>query len=215
VASWHPHAARIERIKNKQESFPMKKTLIALGLMAAGMAAAPAFAQDANNAGWFVNGSVGRAAVNKGNYDGHDVAYDVNGGYRWAVTPWAALGVEAGYNDLGNIHAKNIFNGGSVIDRRKSNLHGWTAGVNGKFNIDSKWYISGRAGLYGWKGDGVSHNDITRSNFDKTSWYAGAGVGYDFSRNWSLGVNYDHYDAKKDGLNLSTNVASVSAEYRF
>jgi len=194
----------------------MKKTLIALALVAAGMAAAPAFAQDANSAGgWFINGNVGRTSVDKDRYDGHDTGYALNGGYRWTVTPWAALGVEAGYNDLGNINAKNFFNGDRVVDRRKSELHGWTAGVNGHFNVDPKWYISGRAGIYGWKGHGVSNDDVTRRDLDKTSWYAGVGVGYDFTPNWSLGINYDHYDAKKDGLDLSTNMTSVSAEYRF
>lgn len=193
----------------------MKKTLIALALVAAGTVAAPAFAQDANGAGWFVNGNVGRTSVDKGRYDGHDTGYAVNGGYRWAVSPWAALGVEAGYNDLGNIHAKNFFNSDRVVDRRKSELHGWTAGVNGHFNIDPKWYISGRAGIYSWKGHGTSNDDINRHDLDKTSWYAGAGVGYDFSKNWSMGINYDHYDAKKDGLDLSTNMTSISAEYRF
>ncbi|NID15791.1 porin family protein [Luteibacter yeojuensis] len=194
----------------------MKKTLIALALVAAGMAAAPAFAQDANGAGgWFINGNVGRTSVDKGRYDGHDTGYALNGGYRWTVSPWAALGVEAGYNDLGNIHAKNFFNGDRVVDRRKSELHGWTAGVNGHFNIDPQWYISGRAGIYAWKGHGTSNNDLNRHDLDKTSWYAGAGVGYDFSNNWSLGINYDHYDAKKNGLDLSTNMTSVSAEYRF
>ena len=193
----------------------MKKTLIALALVAAGAVAAPAFAQEANGAGWFANGSVGRTSVNKDRYDGHDTGYQLNGGYRWTVSPWAAIGVEAGYNDLGNIHAKNFFNGNRVVDRRKSELHGWTAGVNGHFKIDQNWYISGRAGVYGWKGHGTESDDFDRRNIDKTSWYAGAGVGYDFSKNWSLGVNFDHYDAKKDGLDLSTNMTSVTAEYRF
>ncbi|URX63058.1 porin family protein [Luteibacter anthropi] len=197
----------------------MKKTLIALALVAAGAVAAPAFAQDANGAaGWFVNGSVGRTSVDKNAYNGHDTGYALNGGYRWAVAPWAALGVEVGYNDLGNIHAKNFFNGNRVIDRRKSELHGWTAGVNGHFNITPQWYISARGGIYGWQGHGLSNDDIdlsSRRSIDKTSWYAGAGVGYDFNSNWSLGINYDHYDADKHGVDLSTNMASISAEYRF
>ena len=195
----------------------MKKTLLALAFATAGLLTVPAFAQDAGtgNGGWFVNGNVGRTSIDKGPYNDSDTGYAINGGYRWAVNPSLALGVEAGYNDLGNIHAKHLVTGGNAIDGRKSSLHGWTAGVNGRFNIDPKWYISGRAGLYAWKGDGVSHDDITRHNFDKTSWYAGAGVGYNLTQNFSLGVNYDHYDAKKHGLNLSTNVASVSAEYRF
>jgi OOP family OmpA-OmpF porin len=53
------------------------------------------------------------------------------------------------------------------------------------------------------------------ANLDNTSWYAGAGVGYNITQNFSLGLNYDYYDAKKHGLDLSTDMVSVSAEYRF
>src|SRR6185312_15697172 len=138
------------------------------------------------------------------------------GGYRWAINPSAALGDEVGYNDLGNIHAKNIFQSGPVIQDDKSQLHGWTAGVNGHFNFNPNWYVSARGGLYSWTGHGLN-NDVNpiRKGLDDTSWYAGAGVGYDFSNNVSLGINYDHYDASKQGVNLGTNLISVSAEYRF
>jgi OOP family OmpA-OmpF porin/outer membrane immunogenic protein len=196
----------------------MKKTLIALAFATAGLVAVPAaFAQSASdNGGWFVNGNVGRTSIDKGPYDGHDTGYAVNGGYRWAVNPNVALGVEGGYNDLGNIHAKNVFNSGDVVQRGKSQLHGWTAGVNGHFNIDQNWYVSARGGIYGWKGHGTSNNENpVRKGLDDTSWYAGAGVGYDFSNRVSVGINYDYFDAKKHNLDLSTDMVSVSAEYRF
>ena len=196
-----------------------KKALLALALATAGLIAVPAaFAQSAqtDNGGWFVNGNVGRTSIDKGPYNGHDTGYGINGGYRWAVSPSVALGVEAGYNDLGNIHAKNIFNDKRVVDRQKTQLHGWTAGVNGHFNVSPNWYISARTGIYGWKGHGLSNDDLpTRHNLDDTSWYAGAGFGYDFTNNFSLGLNYDHYDAKKRHVDLSTNMVSVGAEYRF
>lgn len=206
----------------------MKKTLIALAIAAAGLTAVPAaFAQDApttyetttygnTHGGWFVNGNVGQTSVNKGPYDGHDTGYAINGGYRWAVSPYAALGVEAGYNDLGNIKVKNAFNSDPVVADQKSELHGWTAGVNGHFNLNPNWYASARAGLYQWKGHGMSNdaNPLQRS-LDKTDWYSGVGFGYDFDTNWSVGLNYDYYHAKKDNIDLSTDMMSVSAEYRF
>jgi OOP family OmpA-OmpF porin/outer membrane immunogenic protein len=197
----------------------MKKSLLALAFATAGLMAVPAvFAQSAptDNGGWFINGNVGRTSINKGPYDGHDTGYGLNAGYRWSVNPSVALGVEAGYNDLGNIHAKNIFNGDRVVDRTKTQLHGWTAGVNGHFNVSPNWYISARTGIYGWKGHGLSNDDLpTRHNLDDTSWYAGAGFGYDFNSNFSVGLNYDYYDAKKRHVDLSTDMVSVSAEYRF
>jgi OOP family OmpA-OmpF porin/outer membrane immunogenic protein len=197
----------------------MKKTLLALTLAAAGLLSVPtAFAQSVktDNSGWFVNGNVGRTSIDKGPYDGHDTGYGVNAGYRWALNPSVALGAEVGYNDLGNIHAKNIFNSQPVIEDGKSQLHGWTAGVNGHFNMTPNWYVSARTGVYGWKGHGLSNDENPiRKGLDDTSWYAGAGVGYDFSQNVSLGLNYDYYDAKKHSTDLSTDMVSVSAEYRF
>ena len=68
----------------------MKKNLLALALVSAGLLAAPAaFAQNApsDNGGWFINGNVGRTSIDKGPYDGHDTGYALNGGYRWSVNP--------------------------------------------------------------------------------------------------------------------------------
>lgn len=197
----------------------MKKTLLALAFTSAGLLAVPAvFAQSAptHTDGWFINGNVGQTSINHGAYNDNDTGYGINGGYRWALSPAVALGAEVGYNDLGNIHAKNIFNSQPVVADNKSQLHGWTAGVNGHFNVSPNWYVSARTGIYAWKGHGLS-NDVNpvRKGLNDTSWYAGAGVGYDFSNNVSLGLNYDYYDAKKDRVNLSTDMVSVSAEYRF
>jgi OOP family OmpA-OmpF porin len=195
----------------------MKKTLIALAFVAAGSVVAPAFAQDSTDLnGFFVSGTAGRATVNKGRYNGHDMAYGLQGGYRWNVAPGLKLGVEGGYTDLGNIHAKSNYYGSPVADRRESNMHGWNAGVNAHYDITQNWYVGVRGGLWAFQGRGITHNDLSsRSAIDKTSWYAGVGTGYNFNDHVSLGVSYDHYDAKKDGLNLSTNVPSIKAEYRF
>ncbi len=197
----------------------MKKTLLALALTTAGLLAVPAvFAQSApaDNGGWFVNGNVGRTSINHGPYDDHDTGYALNGGYRWSLAPSFALGAEVGYNDLGNIHPKNIFNSQPVVDRGKSNLHGWTVGANARFDLSPNWYVGGRAGLYSWTGHGLS-NDINpvRKGLSDNSWYAGAGVGYNLTSNLSVGVNYDYFDASKRNVDLSTDMVSVSAEYRF
>lgn len=195
----------------------MKKTLIAIAIATAGLAAVPAFAQSAGGTdGWFINGNVGRTSINKGPYDGHDTGYALNGGYRWAVSPYASIGAEVGYNDLGNIDLKNAFNNNPVVSDPKSELHGWTFGANGHFNLNPNWFISARAGLYQWKGHGLSNDDNPlRRSLDKTDWYGGAGFGYDFTNNFSVSLDYDYYHAKKDRVDLSTDMVSVGAEYRF
>ena len=198
----------------------MKKTLIALAFATAGLlAASAASAQSApapHQSSWFVNGNVGQTHLNQGPYNGHDTGYELNGGYRWAVSPSTLLGFEVGYNDLGNIKLKNAFNSQPVVADTKSQLHGWTIGGNGHFNLNPNWYLSARAGIYQWKGHGYS-NDVNplRRSLNKTDWYSGVGMGYDFSNNVSLGINYDYFHAKKDNLDLSSDLVSVSAEYRF
>ena len=215
----------------------MKQSLLALAFVSAGACALPALAQDAatttdtsatspsgnyqpsqlaGSGNWFVNGSVGQSHLYKGPYNDHPTTYAVNGGYRWKVGQDAGLGVEVGYNDLGNFKVKNAFNSNDVnLTDQRNALRGWTAGVNGRIDVYRGLYVSGRAGVYGWKGHGYSNQDINRHNLDKVDYYAGAGVGYDFSDHFGLGLSYDVYHAKKDGVSLSTDTASVTAEYRF
>lgn len=217
-----------------------KKTLIALAIAATALCTLPALAQDTTPApttasdstapisgnyqpgqtigsgNWFVDGRVGQAHVNKGPYNDHPTTYAVTGGYRWKVGEDLGLGVDAGYNDLGNFKVKNVFNSNDVnLKDQRNALRGWTAGVNGKINVWQGLYVSGRAGVYGWKGHGYANQDINRHDLDKVDYYAGAGVGYDINNHFGVGLAYDYYHAKKDGISLSTDTASLTTEYRF
>jgi OOP family OmpA-OmpF porin/outer membrane immunogenic protein len=172
--------------------------------------------QPVGSGNWFIDGSAGQAHINKGPYNDHPTTYSLNGGYRWKVGQDMGLGVDVGYNDLGNFKVKNVFNSGDVnLTSRRNALRGWTAGVNGRINVWQGLYLSGRAGVYGWKGHGYSDQDINRHDLDKVDYYAGAGVGYDFNDHFGLGLSYDYYQAKKSNINLSTDTASLTAEYRF
>ena len=221
----------------------MKNTLLALALASGSLLALPTLAQDApatatssgtpvaadasaggnyqpdqavGSGNWFVNGSVGESHVNKGPYNDHPTTYGINGGYRWKVGPDLGLGVEVGYNDLGNFKLKNAFNSNDVnLTSRRQALRGWTAGVNGHLDIWRGLYVSGRAGVYGWKGDGYSDQDINRHHLNRVDYYGGAGLGYDFNDHFGLGLSYDYYHASKSQTHLSTDTASVTAEYRF
>lgn len=219
----------------------MKKTLLAFALASTSLLALPVLAQDAapaasdaaasgtqaaggnyqpsqpvGSGNWFVDGSVGQAHLNNGPYNDHPTTYAINGGYRWKVGQDLGLGVDVGYNDLGNFKVKNAFNSNDVnLTSQRNALRGWTAGVNGKINVWQGLYFSGRAGVYGWKGQGYDNQSINRHDLDKVSYYAGTGVGYDFSEHFGLGLSYDYFHAKKDHVSLSTDTASVTAEYRF
>lgn len=194
----------------------MRNTLLALALTAAGLATVPAIshAADGDNGGFFVNGNVGRSELNKGIYDDTDTGYGLNLGYRWALSPSVALGVEGGYTDLGNFNTSSAYDG-LGIDNAK--VHGWTAGVNGHFNITPQWYFSARGGYFRGDVKGAYLADTTPVFVNDTSdkYYAGVGFGYDFSTNASIGLNYDYYKTDSNALSLDPNLISVSAEYRF
>jgi opacity protein-like surface antigen len=202
----------------------MRNTAIVLAIATA-FIAAPCFiqqahAQGANSPGtdssFFVNGTVGHSYFGSGQNSGSDTGYAINGGYRWAVTPNFAIGPEIGYNDLGNIRLKNTFSSQPVVAPGKASLHGWTVGANAKYGFASNWYASARAGLYEWSGQGMTR-DITPVLKHRSSdgYYGGVGVGYDFNRNFGVGLDYDYYRAKKNDINLSTGVLGVNAEVRF
>lgn len=197
----------------------MRNTAIVLAI-AAVFAAAPVFAQDTTPAGAdsgaFINGNIGQSNIKHGINSGDDTGYAVNGGYRWEVAPNFAIGPEIGYNDLGNVRVKNVFNSQPVVAPGKASLHGWTVGANAHYNFTPNWYVSGRGGLYAWNGHGMS-NDINpvSTSSNSNGWYGGVGVGYDFSRRFGVGVGYDYYHASKNHLNLTTDMVSAQAEYRF
>jgi OOP family OmpA-OmpF porin/outer membrane immunogenic protein len=205
----------------------MKNTVLAIAFAAAGLAAAPAItqAQEGNtgNSGFFINGNVGQASLSKGVYDDNDAGYGVNASYRCAFTPNVAIGVEGGYTDLGKYKAKDSFSG---IGLPEAKISGWTLGLDGHFNINPNWYISARGGLFradvkgsyataGYTGSTTLPLAYTYVDDTSTKYYAGAGFGYDFSNNFSLGLNYDYYKADKQNLYLAPSLVSVSAEYRF
>ncbi|HET7611265.1 MAG TPA: outer membrane beta-barrel protein [Rhodanobacteraceae bacterium] len=196
----------------------MRKTAIVLAT-AAVFAAAPVFAQDTTpgaDSGAFINGNIGPTNIKHGINSGNDTGYAINGGYRWEVAPNFAVGPEIGYNDLGNVDVKNVFNSQPVISPGHASLHGWTFGGNAKYSFTPNWYGSFRAGLYEWSGHGMS-NDIDPVDTHRNSqgWYGGVGVGYDFTRHFGVGIGYDYYHADKDNLNLTTDMVSAQAEYRF
>lgn len=202
----------------------MRNTALVLAIAAA-FVAAPGFIQEAHaqdasststDSGFFVNGNVGQSNIKHGINSGNDTGYAVNGGYRWALSPNFAIGPEVGYNDLGNVKLKNVFNSQPVVAPGKASLHGWTVGANAHYNMTPNWYLSARGGLYAWSGEGLTSgiNPVNRHN-NSDGWYGGVGVGYDVSRSFGVGLGYDYYHANKSNLNLTTDMVSAQAEFRF
>lgn len=197
----------------------MNKTLFALALALAtgGLIAVPAaFAQDSTPTaqhGWYVGADAGYAHITQGNYDNGAFAGGVKGGYRFAINPETSLGVEVGYQYLGRTKADGAYNG---LPGTKSKLRGSTAGLDLRYNFQPNWYAEIRGGAFYAQAEGLTGGDNAQfRHFEKTSYYAGAGVGYNFNPQWSVGLNYNYYGASDKGLKMNPNVYTVSGEYRF
>lgn len=201
----------------------MKKTTFALALAAVGLLAVPAaFAQDGATAqqGGYISANAGYGQVKKTQaYKKGKVFGGIKAGYRFAINPETALGVEVGYQTLGRINARDEALVASTLTKKqaRSKLHGFTAGLDLRYNIKPSWYADLRGGAFFAKGEGLTDDATapTYQKFKKTKYYAGVGVGYNIDSKWSVGVNYDYYPAKGKGVNLTTNAYTVSAEYRF
>jgi OOP family OmpA-OmpF porin/outer membrane immunogenic protein len=197
----------------------MRSSVVAIALATAGLCAGPVVSHAAegsgDNGGGFVNGNIGRSNLDKGAYKDSDTGYGANIGYRWALNPNVALGIEGGYTSLGTFDPRS---GPGDLGVGRAEVKGWTLGVNGHFNLTPQWYLSGRTGMF--------RADVTGGYLDPANlpvaiddhsnkYYAGAGFGYDFSNSFSVGLNYDKYKAKASGIKLDPDLVSVSAEVRF
>ncbi|AIF47596.1 porin family protein [Dyella japonica] len=194
----------------------MRQLLLSVSLGALLLAAplASRAAVETGNGDLFVNASLGSAHSDvSGLTKQDDFGYGVNVGYRWNDT-W---GVEAGYVDLGKPEAKGypVYNNTYNL---KLHVTGWTLGVNGKLNLAEHWFLSARLGAF------FSNTKLTVEGYSNdfsandTNLYVGVGAGYNFSRNLSVGINFDRYEAKAKGILTNTNnpyLLSGTVEYRF
>jgi OmpA-OmpF porin, OOP family len=213
----------------------MKSTAGLLLLATAGLFVAPLIGKAQTTDGAFVNGSVGNRSLDSGPVDDHDTSYGVNAGYRWAISPETLIGVEAGYVDLGTYSTRiSIVTtplspigtppGEPVISPgiASTGMTAWSIGANGRYSLSPNWHVSARAGLLRASietrvrttepGDSI---ELSRYDVNADGWYAGAGIGYDFSNNLSLGLNYDYYRTRKSGFTFDPTAISLSGEYRF
>jgi OOP family OmpA-OmpF porin len=193
------------------------KILLAVALATAGLVAVPAaFAQNAANPtsqqGWYVAANAGYAGIDKGPYDNGAVAGGVTGGYRFAINPATSLGVEVGYQYLGQVTARGLSSDSSA----DSKLRGTTAGLNLRYNLSPSWYGELRGGAFYAQGQGLTDSANPQyQQFNRTQYYAGAGVGYNITPQLSMGLNYNYYNGTGRNVELQTSAYTVSAEYRF
>lgn len=198
----------------------MKKTLIAAALVVASVSSFAAVADDSNQINtnqldnFFVAGNLGKSDFRSDFDHKNSVFQNVRFGWRWNNI----VGAEVGYAYLGR---PKISDG---INTFTAKTQAATIGVNAKYDFYQNWYVTGHGGYLRSRIDGkwVSGTDSFSQKSWNNGWYAGVGVGYNVTKDVSLGINYDNYHVKygRDGANQSqanSNVATYSAsvEYRF
>lgn len=207
----------------------MRNTLLTAAVAAT--LAAASFAGHATEAQFFVDGKVGQSNYHYSGSDFHDtkdVSSNVMFGYRWSPEQRFYIGPELGYIDLGKIGQSYNFNYGdfSEHDHYGIKSKGALLGVNTKWDLGDRWYLTAHAGLSRLRSEttySYSYSDgYPGGNFhakeDANSWYAGLGVGYDINRNLGFGLAYDNYSLKYDnGDDRKTDVGVIAAtiEWRF
>jgi len=167
----------------------MNKTLLAASLLALASLTSVAAAADDS---WYVRGTLGSGRISVDGL-GHDDATggSIGLGY-WFNRNFA---IEGAYTDFG--------------DHNGAKIDSWGLGLVGKahFNqADTGWFVDGRIGIARLEArfHGIGGSD------DKA--YVGAGLGYDFNKNFGASINYLWNDG---GSGASASLASVGLEARF
>lgn len=188
-----------------------------------------ALAADQNTGGFFVRGNAGQSdyRVSSQYFSGNtNFGWDLGAGYRWATSS-GNWGIDAGYVDLGqaklNKNYTDYETGRGIGTRGKASTHGWTLGANYLYQFNDNWNFQARTGLAFTKSRATvtlvdnmgGSSDPFRASSNNTSWYAGLGLGYDFSRNFGVSLAYDYYRIGFNGGGDSASLLSVGAEYRF
>ena len=189
----------------------------------------------ADSSGAFVQAGAGRA-TESGN---GRFSYTISGGYRWALSPSFALGVEGGYADLGHIsngYSESFgFADGSgnhtysMSGRIRTNTKAALLGANAKWDINDTYYLMLRGGYGRYRVhasttsyltiDGTSSHGNFRSSYNENGYYAGAGFGMHVLPHLDLQVTYDHYAPRYSRYGYhrteSINAWNAGVEYRF
>ena len=190
----------------------MKKTLIAAALAIVTVSPFAAQADESSQLNnFFINGNLGKSSARADFTHRNSVFQSINAGWRWN----GIVGAEVGYAYLGRPKSEAADASGSLKTRAA------TIGVNARYDFLPNWYVSGRAGYARARTniESTSPGFTGKSTSWNNGWYGGVGVGYNITKNTSLGLNYDNYrmdlGRKGDSVGtMSTAAYSVGFEYR-
>ncbi|MBL8386072.1 MAG: porin family protein [Burkholderiales bacterium] len=184
--------------------------------LAAGLAAGSASAQwyagaGLGVAGAAIDGSAG--AIGLSARDKRNTSFKLVGGYQF--TPhW---GVEAQFTDLGRAGYNACV--GATCGAGSVGLRQWSVTGTGTYTLANNYFVFGKLGVT-WnqaRGDAFCAAGAcggspagTRSDL-----LAGLGVGYQFSRNISMRLEYEHFGRAVSGNGFSAKADNWSASLRY
>jgi OmpA-OmpF porin, OOP family len=203
----------------------MRTVSLSVLLLLAG-ASAPALAQS----GFFVAAAAGDARAAEPQVDDRTHSAQLSAGYRWG-----SVGVE-----LGNVRVAGLEQNRLLPTQRyllDLDVSGWTFGLHARRSLSPRSYVSWRAGVLRWQldtdarlcglPDSATASDCIRNGGSEsgTDFHAGAGIGYDLTRRFSLGLAYDFYrigladrqplDGERFEVDSDIGSVTLSAELRF
>ena len=126
----------------------------------------------------------------------------------------------------GNVSSNNASGWCTTSNNTSCTLSsGWNASVRGKLGFAADKVMFYGTGGWGWAdfNKTSSHNNDYRSTLN--GWVAGAGIGYAVNDNWSLNLEYLHYDlgsgttfhpaSYHETVGPSMNTLTLGVEYKF
>ena len=186
------------------------KKLAVVGALGLGLVSAPALAQQVQDTGFYIGGAIGYARydIDDGairaagattfSSDNSDTGWKIFGGYQFHRN-W---GVEVGYVDLGKIGFSGTV--GAVPFTGNVDVTAWTLALVGTMPVHQNFDIFGKLGLYNWKSKGnatIAGIGTAAASDDGTDAMVGVGVRYNFSKNFGVQVEAEHF-AGSDKVNL-------------
>jgi len=160
----------------------LKRLMVAASLA---LGASGAYAQHAQDAGWYGGIDVGGSHLSGINtdsldsFDKSDTAFDLNLGYRLNRN----FAVEGAYTDLGKFHFSSAALGDGDVKPTAVSLS-----AVGILPLQSNFSLYGKAGIAHTETKALGASDT------KDGLLAGAGVMYDFNRNVYAKAGWDHFD---------------------
>jgi hypothetical protein len=189
----------------------MKKEMMLLSGLLLAFAATPALA------GGFVRGDLGKSNVDVdvdgvGNDSDDDTSYSFRGGY-WFNNNFAVEGFYSSFYD--KTVTVDDGSGGTIdVDGKLSGIGLGLVGKTDMGNDQTGFFVMGRAGIMRGKVE-VSATGFGSADDTSTKPYFGVGVGYDFSPQFGMSLNWDQHQGSGDDLSITARTVSLGVEARF